>query len=94
MKLDDNVASISDPKAHASELIRVLSEKRRTMVITQHGEAKVVLQDVRAYDDLMESLALLKMLGQSTESLRQGRGLPLEAAAGQIRAATSDPEPS
>lgn len=92
MKLAENVKSISYLKAHASELIREVNEGRRTLVITQHGEAKVVLQDVRVYDELMESLALLKMLGQSTQSLREGRGVPMDAAVESIRKATGDAE--
>jgi prevent-host-death family protein len=94
MKLAEDVKSISYLKAHASELIRDVTQNRRTMVITQHGEAKVVIQDARAYDELMQSLALLKMLGQSTESLRDERGVSLTAAAEQIRAATGQSEPT
>jgi PHD/YefM family antitoxin component YafN of YafNO toxin-antitoxin module len=32
------------------------------MVITQHGEAKAVLQDISSYEQTQESLALLRSL--------------------------------
>jgi len=88
MKLGDSVRPISYLKAHASEVIRDVTENRRTVVITQHGRARVVLQDVRAYDELMESLAFLKLLGRSRQSLREGRGVPLEEAERRIRQRT------
>ncbi len=84
MKLADRVKPISYLKAHASEVIRDVTENRQTVVITHHGQAKVVLQDVRVYDELMESLALLKLLGESRRSLREGSGVPLEEAERRI----------
>ena len=88
MKLSEQVKPISYLKAHASEVIRDVTENRRTVVITQHGQAKVVLQDVRVYDELMESLALLKLLGQSRRSLREGGGVSLDEAEREIRRRT------
>ena len=44
-----------------------------TMIITQNGEAKVILQDVRSYEQLQESLALLKILALSKKSLNEGK---------------------
>ncbi|TXS91916.1 type II toxin-antitoxin system Phd/YefM family antitoxin [Parahaliea maris] len=45
------------------------------MVITQHGEAKAVLQDIVSYEQTQESLALLKMLAQSSQSIQAGGSL-------------------
>jgi PHD/YefM family antitoxin component YafN of YafNO toxin-antitoxin module len=42
------------------------------MVITQNGEAKAVIQDIRKYEQTRESLALLKILAQSRKSLNKG----------------------
>ena len=68
MKLSESVKPISYLKAHASEILRDVSSNRRTMVITQNGEAKVVLQDVKIYEEMQDSLALLKILSLSTKS--------------------------
>ena len=94
MKLSRDVKSVSYLKAHTADVIREVNENRRTMVITQRGEAKVVLQDAAAYDELMESLALLRMLAQSRKSVSDGRAVPLAEAARLVRARTArDPEP-
>ena len=47
MKFSESIKPISYLKTHASEVIRGISENKKTMVITHNGEAKVVLQDVK-----------------------------------------------
>jgi prevent-host-death family protein len=73
MKLSSSVKPISYFKAHASEIIRQISGKRETLVITQNGEAKAVVQDIRQYEETQESLALLKILALSSQSMKEGK---------------------
>jgi len=72
MKLSEAVKPISYIKSHASEVIRDVSEKHRSVVITLNGEAKAVLQDIREYEKIQESLAMLKILAQSKKGLEAG----------------------
>ena len=72
MKYSESVKPISYLKAHAAEIIRDLSEKQQTLIITQNGEAKAIVQDIKAYEELQESLALLKILAQSTSDIQKG----------------------
>ncbi len=85
MKLSESVKPISYLKSHTAEALRDVSEGRRTMVITQHGEAKAVLQDIASYEQTQESLALLKMLAQSAKSIQEGRTKPLKKAFADVR---------
>ena len=62
------------------------------MVITQHGEAKAVLQGIADYEMTQESLALLKVLAQSSKSLSQGRSKPIGKAFSDIRQGIKDSE--
>jgi len=85
MKLNESVKPISYLKSHTAEVLRNVSEEQRTVVITQHGEAKAVLQDIASYEQTQESLALLKMLAQSSKSIREGRSKPLKKAFTDVR---------
>jgi prevent-host-death family protein len=85
MKMSESVKPISYLKSHTAEALRDVSEGQRTMVITQHGEAKAVLQDISSYEQTQESLALLKMLVQSGKSLQEGRSKPAMKAFSDIR---------
>ncbi|MFB0515684.1 MAG: type II toxin-antitoxin system Phd/YefM family antitoxin [Candidatus Neomarinimicrobiota bacterium] len=80
MRPSESIKPISYLKAHASEVIRDIVDNQKTMVITQHGKAKVVVQDVRTYERTQESLALLKMLAQSSKSIKEGRFKPVKEA--------------
>jgi len=85
MKQSEAIKPISYLKAHASELINDISGSGKTLVITQNGEAKVVVQDIRAYEEMQESLALLKILAQSSANLQKGRVKPLKKAFADLR---------
>ncbi len=85
MKLSQQVKPISQLKAQAPEIIRKLAEDQAPVVITLRGEAKAVLQDVAAYEQTQETLALLKMLALTNKSVEQGKVRPAKEAFARIR---------
>ena len=85
MKLSESVKPISYLKAHASEILRDVANNGKTMVITQNGEAKVVLQDVKIYEEMQESLALLKILAVSSKSKNRKKVRTVESSFDTIR---------
>lgn len=85
MKLADQVKSISYLKAHAPEVIRNLAEGREPVIITLHGEAKAVLQDIASYEQTQETLALLKILALGNRDLDDGKARPVAEAFAAIR---------
>lgn len=80
MKYSEAIKPISYLKTHASELIREVSETRQPMIITHNGEARVVLQEIHVYEDMLESLSMLKILAQSSASIERGSFKPLRTA--------------
>lgn len=72
MKYSTQVKPISYLKSHAAEIIREISESREPMLITQNGEAKLVVMDVRSYEEHEETLALLKLLALGNREIEQG----------------------
>jgi prevent-host-death family protein len=87
-----SVKPISYLKAHAAEIVRALGKNGGTIVITQTGEAKAVLQDITAYEAQQDSLALLRMLAQSKESARGGQGRRLAEGFRRVRDAVKEPK--
>jgi len=85
MKFSESIKPISYLKAHASELIREISDEHKTLIITQSGEAKVVVQDLESYENMKESLALLKMLAQSSKCKKEGGFKPAKKAFKELR---------
>ena len=85
MKLSERVKPISYLKAHAPEIIRGLADGHEPVVITLHGEAKAILQDVARYEETQETLALLKALALGVREVEQGGVLPARAVGPFLR---------
>ena len=78
MNLAQSIKPISYFKAHAAEVIRKLNEQHGTMIITQNGEAKAVIQDITEYDRIQEALAMLKMVIQGQKDYKEGKTIPAD----------------
>ncbi|MGA7877671.1 MAG: type II toxin-antitoxin system Phd/YefM family antitoxin [Desulfoferrobacter sp.] len=76
MKLSGQIKPISYLKAHAAEIVRTLAEHREPLIITQNGEAKVVIQDIESYEQTQETLAFLKILALGTRQIEEGKVQP------------------
>jgi prevent-host-death family protein len=85
MKLSSQIKPISYLKAHAAEIVRKLGERREPLVITQNGEAKVVIQDIESYEQTQETMALLKILALGLRQIEEGKVLPAEYVIKQLR---------
>jgi len=78
MKFSTQVKPISYLKSHAAEIIRDITESREPMLITQNGEARLVVMDVRSYEEHEETLALLKLLAMGNHEIEQGHFRPAD----------------
>jgi prevent-host-death family protein len=76
MRLSTRIKPISYLKAHAAEIVRNLNEHREPLVITQNGEAKVVIQDIQSYEQTQETMALLKILALGARQIEEGKLQP------------------
>jgi prevent-host-death family protein len=76
VKLSSQIKPISYLKAHAAEIVRNLGEQREPLVITQNGEAKVVMQDIESYEQTQQTMALLKILALGTRQIGEGKVQP------------------
>lgn len=72
MKLATHVRPISYLKSHAAEIARDVTETGEPMLITQNGEARLVVVDVSSYEQKEQTLALLKMLAMGQRDIEQG----------------------
>jgi len=85
MKLSESIKPISQVKAHMSEIVENISRTHKMVVITHNGEAKAVLQDIESYEQMQESLAMLKIIAMSTKSMREGKGQSVAEAFADVR---------
>ena len=85
MKLSSRIKPISYLKAHASEIVRTLRDQGEPLVITQNGEAKVVLQDIDSFEKTQETMALLKILALGNRQIDAARVEPAADVIARLR---------
>lgn len=85
MKLSSRIRPISYLKAHAAEIVRTLAAQGEPLVITQNGEAKAVVQDIRSYEQTQETLALLKVLALGGRQIEAGQVQPAADVIARLR---------
>jgi len=82
VKLSAQIKPISYLKAHAAEIVRNMGERQEPLIITQNGEAKVVLQDIHSFEQAQETMALLKILALGNRQIEEGK---VERAANAVK---------
>ena len=85
MKLSSQIRPISYLKAHAAEIVRTLGDRREPLIITQNGEAKVVIQDIDSYEETQEAVALLKILALGSRQVEAGQVQPAADVVARLR---------
>lgn len=90
MKLSGQIKPISYLKAHAAEIVRHLRERREPLIITQNGEAKVIMQDIESYEQTQETMALLKILALGNRQIEEGKVEPATDVIKRLRKRRND----
>ncbi len=78
MRLSTQVKPISYLKSHAAEIVKTISVNHEPLLITQNGEAKLVILDVQSYEKNEETLALLKILALGQQEITAGKFSPAD----------------
>ncbi|MDC7816070.1 type II toxin-antitoxin system Phd/YefM family antitoxin [Pseudomonas sp. BLCC-B112] len=73
MKLSSQIKPISYLKSHTAEIVKQLTESREPLVITQNGEAKLVVMDVQSFEEQEATLAMLKLLTLGNREIEAGQ---------------------
>ena len=89
MRLSQDIKPISYVKANSGKVLEQVNESG-PMVITQNGEASAVLMGVKDYEQLQESLALLKILAMGRKSIEEGNSSPADEVFARLRARRQD----
>lgn len=85
MSLARQIKPISYLKSHAADIARHLCDAAEPLVITQNGEARLVVQDIASYEATQETLALLKILALGNRQIEDGRIARADDAIKRIR---------
>ncbi len=62
MNIKEDIKPISYIKSHAADMLKYVNENHRPIIITQNGEAKGVFIDSDSYQNMKNTMSLMKML--------------------------------
>ncbi len=76
MKLSEQVKPISYFKDNAAKVISDITASREPLIITQNGEATCVVQDIKSFEEIGNTIALLKILAMGRKQIEEGKVRP------------------
>ncbi|NOR71757.1 MAG: type II toxin-antitoxin system prevent-host-death family antitoxin [Methylomarinum sp.] len=85
MLLSQKIKPISYLKANAAKVAEDLKANGAPYLITQNGEAAMIVQSVQEYEQTQETLAMLKMIAQSEKDIEQGNVVSVDEAFSKLR---------
>ena len=69
----EDIKPISYVKTHTAQVMKQIGEKNNPVVITQNGEAKAVLMDVKHYQKIVDTVNLLKILSIGENDIKKNK---------------------
>ena len=79
MSLAKHIKPITYLKSSAAEIVRQFATDPEPLIITQNGEAKLVIMDIVEYEKQQETIALLMLLALGKKEFKSGKFSDAEA---------------
>lgn len=79
MSLAEETRPITYLKSSAAELVKEFATNPELVIVTQNGEAKMVVMDFVEYEKQQETMALLKLLALGKKEFNEGKFSDAEA---------------
>ena len=82
-----NIQSISYLKSHAAQISEDLALNGNPFIITQNGQASMVIEGVKQFQDKQALIAALKIIALGEKDRLQGKGISAADSRAQLLAA-------
>jgi prevent-host-death family protein len=69
VNLKADIKPISYIKTNAADMMKYVNESKNTIIITQNGEARAVLMDIDAYQDIQNAFALVGIIKEAEKEI-------------------------
>ena len=73
MKITTDIKPVTYLKSRAADMLKQINETHRPIVITQNGEPRAVLQDPESYENMRNTIGMLKLISLGEEDIRNGK---------------------
>jgi PHD/YefM family antitoxin component YafN of YafNO toxin-antitoxin module len=77
-----DICSLTDFQRHTKTHLKRLKTSGRPTVLTVNGKAELVVQDARAFEEMLD---VIRGVQRGLDSMKEGMGKPFPAALDEIR---------
>ena len=67
-----DIKPVSYVKSHTADMLKYLAETQSPIIITQNGEAKAVMLDVESYQEMQNTMTMMKLIRISEKDIQEG----------------------
>ena len=85
MKILEKIKPITFLKNHTTDIMKEVTSNSIPIILTHNGEAKLIIQDIKVYEEQKNTLTLLKLLAQSADSMKKGKYKSLKDSFNAVR---------
>jgi prevent-host-death family protein len=69
VNLKQDIKPISYIKTNAAEMMQYINTSKNPIIVTQNGEARGVLVDIESYQNMVNAMAMMKLLQYSEKDI-------------------------
>ena len=73
MNITKDIKSVTYLKSKAADLLEQINNTHRPVIITQNGEPRAILQDPQSYENMRNTIGLLKLISQGEKNIKSGK---------------------
>ena len=73
MTITKDIKSVTYLKSRAADLLEQINTTHRPVIITQNGEPRAVLQEPQSYENMRNTIGLLKLISQGESDIESGK---------------------
>lgn len=92
--MSESILSLSEFKANASRLLDKVRDEPTTLVLTQNGRARAVVEDYDHYQARQRSMLMLKLIAQGEHDIAAGQLISQEQVFTDVRRRLLGGEPA
>ena len=92
--MSESILSLSEFKADARRLLDKIRVEPTTLVLTQNGRARAVVEDYEQHQERQRALALLKLMVQGERDVEGSRVAPQEQVFADLRRRLAGGDPA
>jgi prevent-host-death family protein len=85
VKPTEDIQPLTAFRANVASFVEQVRETGRPLVLTHHGRSAAVLLGVADYEALIDELEVLRDIQASERELAEGKGIPHEQVAQELR---------